>query len=42
MPYAGVTKWRDGLVVYFKSHTDRDEAMRDLGVSEDELEPIGP
>jgi hypothetical protein len=39
---AGVQRWRDGLTVYIKGYTDRDDALRDLGVSEDELEPIAP
>ena len=42
MPFASVTRWRAGLIVYAKIHPDRDEALRDLGVSEDELEPIDP
>jgi hypothetical protein len=33
---------RDGLAVYFKTYTDQAEARRDLGVTEDELEPIAP
>ena len=40
MPIAAVFRWRDGPLVYFKGYTDRGEALRDLGVSEDELEPI--
>jgi hypothetical protein len=42
MPIAAVFRWRDDLLVYFKGYTDREEALRDLGVSEDELEPIPP
>jgi ketosteroid isomerase-like protein len=42
MPYAVVSRWRDGLVVYYKTFLDRDEALRELGVTEDELEPIAP
>jgi ketosteroid isomerase-like protein len=42
MPAAHVIRWRDGLLVYFKAYGDREEALRDLGVSEDELEPIEP
>jgi ketosteroid isomerase-like protein len=42
MPVALVARWRDGLMVYFKAYTGRDDALRDLGVSEDELEPIAP
>jgi ketosteroid isomerase-like protein len=42
MPNASVARWHDGLLVYFKAYTDRQQAMRDLGVTEDELEPIEP
>ena len=42
MPGAQVCRWRDGLVVYAKAHVHREEALRDLGVSEDMLEPIAP
>jgi ketosteroid isomerase-like protein len=42
MPVAMVTRWRDGLAVCVKQYADRAEAFRDLGVSEDELEPIAP
>src|SRR5437870_7117502 len=41
-PEAQVARWRDGLCVYWKSYQDRDEALCDLGVTEDELEPIAP
>jgi ketosteroid isomerase-like protein len=41
-PIAQVARWRDGLIVYLKPYRDREEALRDLGVSEDELEPIEP
>jgi hypothetical protein len=37
-----VAKWRDGLAIYYKSYVNREDALRDLGVSEDELEPIAP
>jgi ketosteroid isomerase-like protein len=37
-----VTRWRDGLQVYAKFYLDREEALRDLGVSEDELKEIAP
>src|ERR1700737_431837 len=39
-PNASVVRWRDGLATYLKAYTDRADALRDLGVSEDELEPI--
>jgi hypothetical protein len=42
MPVATVFRWRDGLLVYFKGYSDRADALSDLGVSEDELEPIEP
>lgn len=42
MPYAAVTKWRDGLCVYYRSFARRQDALSHLGVSEDELEPIDP
>jgi hypothetical protein len=35
-------RWRDGLVVHFKGYAHREDALRDLGVSEAELEPIAP
>jgi hypothetical protein len=40
MPIAAVFTWRDGLIVHSKIYTDRDAALRDLGVSLDDLEPI--
>jgi SnoaL-like domain len=42
MPVAGVFRWNERLVVYFKGYVNREDALRDLGVSEDELEPIAP
>jgi ketosteroid isomerase-like protein len=42
MPAAQVARWRDGLAVYFKVYEDREDALRDLAVSEDALEPIAP
>jgi hypothetical protein len=42
MPIAQVARWRDGLLVYVKGYADREDALSDLGVSEDELEPIYP
>jgi SnoaL-like domain len=41
-PVAGVARWRDGLMVYWKTYVDRHEALAELGVAEDELEPIAP
>ena len=42
MPAAHVYRWRDGLIVYFKGYADKADALRDLDVSEDALEPIDP
>jgi hypothetical protein len=42
MPVALAVRWRDGLVVYMKAYAHREDALSDLGVSEDELEPITP
>ncbi|TMK97607.1 MAG: nuclear transport factor 2 family protein [Actinobacteria bacterium] len=42
MPAASVSRWRNGLMVYVKVYTDRANALRDLGLSEDELEPAAP
>jgi ketosteroid isomerase-like protein len=39
---ATVMRWREGLRVYAKTYAQREEALRELGVSEDELEPIAP
>jgi ketosteroid isomerase-like protein len=42
MPGAQVCTWRDGLMVYGKTYLAREDALRDLGVSADGLEPIAP
>jgi hypothetical protein len=42
MPAVHVFRWRDGLIVYFKSYARREDALSDPRVSEDELEPIDP
>ena len=42
MPGAQVCRWRDGLMVYGKAYVRREDALRDLGVSEDQLDPIAP
>jgi ketosteroid isomerase-like protein len=39
---AQVWRWRDGLGVYGKQYARREEALMDLGVPEDALEPIAP
>ena len=42
MPVALVTRWREGLLVYLHGYTHREDALSELGVSEDGLEPIEP
>jgi ketosteroid isomerase-like protein len=42
MPIAYAYRWRDGLMVYLKGYVHKEDALRDLGVSEDQLEPIDP
>jgi hypothetical protein len=42
IPAAQVLRWRDGLCIHFKAYAHREDALRDLGVSEDALEPIAP
>jgi hypothetical protein len=42
MPVALVVRWRAGRLAYLKGYSNRDEALRDLGVTEDELKPITP
>jgi ketosteroid isomerase-like protein len=42
MPIAHVARWRDGLIVWTKSYGSREDALSDLGISEDALEPIAP
>jgi hypothetical protein len=34
--------WRDGLCLSHKAYTQREDALRELGVPEDALEPIAP
>jgi len=41
-PAAHVCRWRDGRIVYFKGYVHRQDALSDLGVSVDALEPIAP
>jgi hypothetical protein len=40
MPIAQEVRWRGGLCVYFKSHANRDDALRELDVSEEELRAV--
>jgi ketosteroid isomerase-like protein len=42
MPQAHVATWRDGLLVYLRAYAHREDALNDLGVSEDALERIAP
>jgi hypothetical protein len=42
MPVALLARWRDDLMVHFKGYANREDALRDLGLSEDALEPIAP
>ena len=42
MPAAGVATWRDGLCISHKAYADKQDALRDVGVSEGDLEPIAP
>ncbi len=39
MPYAQVMRWRDGRCAWFKAYAHRDDSLRDLGVSEENLKP---
>lgn len=42
MPVALVARWRDGLVVHAKAYAHREDALRDLDVSQDGLDRIEP
>ena len=42
MPSASLMRWRDGRCVYAKLYANREDALKELAVSEDELEPIAP
>jgi ketosteroid isomerase-like protein len=42
LPIAVVSRLRDGLFVYYRAYVHREDALRDLGVTEDALEPIAP
>jgi ketosteroid isomerase-like protein len=42
LPGAGLFRWSDGLLVDLKAYAHREDALTDLGASEDELEPISP
>jgi hypothetical protein len=40
LPGAQVLRWRDGLIVFHKGYANREDALSELGVSEDDLEPL--
>ena len=42
VPGAAVQSWRDGLTTYIKGYAHREDALLDLGVSEEALERIDP
>ena len=42
MPAAQVARVRDGAIVYLKVYVHREDALGDLGISEEALEPIAP
>jgi ketosteroid isomerase-like protein len=42
MPAASVVRVRDGLITYVKAYSQRAEALSDLGLTEDELDPVAP
>lgn len=42
LPIAALARWRDGLACYWMTYDNREDALRDLGVSEDALERISP
>jgi hypothetical protein len=42
LPVAAVVGFRNGLIVYYRGHIHREDALRELGVSDDELQPIYP
>jgi ketosteroid isomerase-like protein len=37
-----VCRWRDGLMTYFRGYSRKEDALGDLGVSEEALAPIAP
>jgi ketosteroid isomerase-like protein len=42
LPIAALVKWRDGLAVNWMTYDNREDALRDLDLSEDAIEPISP
>jgi hypothetical protein len=41
-PNALVASWRHGMMVYCRAYAHREDALSDLGMSEDALDPIAP
>jgi hypothetical protein len=41
-PFAHLHGWRAGLIVYFRGYSHREDALKDLGISVDALDPIAP
>jgi ketosteroid isomerase-like protein len=42
IPVALLARWREGLLVHLHAYAHREDALRELGVPEDELKPIDP
>ena len=42
LPIAALVRWGDGLARIWMTYDSREDALIDLGVSEDALEPISP
>jgi hypothetical protein len=42
MPGFGVARWRDGLCLSFTAYVHKEDALRELGIAEDELVAIAP
>ncbi len=42
LPGWAAFRWRGGALVYMKAYTERTDALVDLGVTADDLEPIAP
>jgi ketosteroid isomerase-like protein len=42
LPIAALARWRDGLALTWVTYDNREDALRDIGASEDSLEPIAP
>jgi ketosteroid isomerase-like protein len=40
--FAHVHRWREGQIVDFKAYAHQRDALRDLGVADDAVEPIAP